>query len=207
MRFGCLLSTFLCTLSFGILGFFMLPLLFEGNETVNAMHTTLLCDTGETFETRFRTESDLRGTVRGGHVYCVAEDGDGEPTLVTEKSILYAMAGFTVPFLVGLVIGISALQKSAAKASDSIVRSSFTVGVGSGKTHSYTLDPNSVDVATLLRQFGIDNAEVKHVVSRSNKTLTEQLQDLQTAYDKRLISKEEFDRLRQEVLDNVSRSS
>lgn len=34
MRFGCLFGVFLMILAFGIMGFFMLPLLFEGNETV-----------------------------------------------------------------------------------------------------------------------------------------------------------------------------
>lgn len=200
MRFGCLLSPLLITLSFAIMGFFMLPLIFEGNETVYAMLTAVLCGPGETFMTDFSTISDLRGTVRGGQVYCVAENG--QSTEVTLKTFLYAGGGFLVTFLVGLVIGMRALSKAAVNSVGGLSRSGVTVRVGGRQA-----DADSADVSALLRQFGIDNSGGKHVENRSGKSLNERLQDLQAAYDNRLITREEYDRLRQEVLDNATRLS
>lgn len=208
MRFGCLFGIGLMVLAFGIMGFFMLPLLFEGNESVMAIQAAVLCGPGETFTTDFYTMSDLRGTARGGQVYCVAEDGTR--TEATGKSMLYAMIGFIVPFMLGLFLAMRGASKQSQGSLDDLLAASGQGGFTSGSVQvdrrTYEIDPKSVDVKALLQQFGIDAGDGVQV-QRGGGSLTEQLKDLQAAYDKQLITREEYDRLRQQILDRSSGSS
>lgn len=209
MRFGCLFSVILSILAFAVMGFFMLPLMFEGNETVMEWQAAVLCKSGETFTTDFRTQTDLRGTVRGGQVYCVDESGDY--TNVTGKSIVYAGGGFAVFFIIGLVFGMRSIARTAQDGIGQLLQPHMK-GAGAGGTvrvssGSYQIDPGKVDVNALLKQFGVEGADLRQIDTGSGRTLTEQLKDLQTAYDKQLITREEYERLRQEIINNITRSS
>jgi hypothetical protein len=150
MRFGCLFGLFLIILAFGIMGFFMLPLLFEGN-------------------------------------------------------------GFTVPLIIGLVFSTRGARRRSLATVNGILGAHLDNLPASGSVQidrrSYQIDPNSVDVNALLQQFGLSDAGGVQGQRSGGGSLTAQLKDLQTAYDKQLITKDEHDRLRQQILDNASRSS
>jgi hypothetical protein len=209
MRSGCFFGAFLMLLAFGIMGFFMLPLLFEGNETIMAWQAAVLCEPGQTFATDFYTERDLRGTRRGGQVYCVG--ADSTRVNVTEKSVIYALVGFTVPFIIGLVFSTRGMQRRSRARVNGILGAHLDNLPASGSVQidrrTYQLDPKSVDVNALLQQFGLSDAGGVQAQRSGGGSLTEQLKDLQTAYDRQLITKDEYDRLRQQILDNASRSS
>lgn len=209
MRFGCLFSVILSILAFAVMGFFILPLIFEGNETVMEWQAAVLCKSGETFTTDFRAQTDLRGTVRGGQVYCV--DENGAFTNVTSKSIVYAGGGFTLFFLLGLFLGIRSISMTAQDGIGQLLQPHMQGGAAGGSVQvsrsSYQIDPGKVDLNALLKQFGVENVDLEQIDRGGSRTLTEQLKDLQTAYDKQLITREEYERLRQEIIDNITRSS
>lgn len=194
MRMGCAFGSLLMLLSFVLMGFFMLPLIFEDNETVMDWQTAVVCGQGERFTTAFTTQSDLRGTVRGGQVYCVAEDGT--QTNVTGRTMLYALIGFTLPFLAGLVLTMRGMAGAALRVAGSAVQID---------RQTFPLDPKSTDVNAILRNFGVSLDDVQPSDPDGGRTLTAQLQDLQAAYDQRLLTREEYERARQQIIDNATR--
>ncbi len=122
---GCVLALVLNVIAFAALfGLAVLPVIFENNSTLMNLQETLYCKGNETFVQDFHTQSDLRGTVRGGQIYCI--DGSGNQRNVTGKAFLYAGAGFTVPFLIGLVLSMGGLTAVTGSGIRGVVRRAKT---------------------------------------------------------------------------------
>lgn len=192
-----LIGILLMIAGFGVMFFFMLPLVFEGNETVYGWQAAVLCGAGEEFITDFTTGPGRRGGVqRGGLTYCVSPDGT--LTEVTGTSALYALVGFLALFLTGLGVTMSAISRSVRRVVSS---AAGDAGISiNGDQLKKWMDSAGVSTGSNAAKLRIGD------IMGSSKSLTEQLRDLQDAYDQRLISREEYEHLRQQIIDSSSRS-
>lgn len=217
MRLGCVFGSLLMLLGFAIMGFFIMPT-GEDAGTIHELRKSFLCQPDDQLVYRYQMRMSSSGMSQGNFLYCISPSG--EETDVTMQSMIYVFGGFMVPFNIGLVITIVAAQKMKTQATtdlmsqalggtlnDAIARGSVQV-----TKQNYTVSPDNFDLDAFLKQLNINDPDIVQTTSSSrsssgSKTLTEKLKDLQTAYDKHLISKEEYDRLRQRILDGDSGSS
>jgi hypothetical protein len=188
----------------------------EGQPQLMGILALISCGAGEQFVQDFRTEQDLRGTRRGGQVYCV--DAAGEERNVTGDLFVKAMVAFLVPFFVGLGLTMSAQkqrQATAMLAGDSgaftfpsslatgsdqaVVGEDGTIRFGDMEVRFTGGQPTVVNVETDSQTWTVPGSGT---VSGSGDFVT-RLKQLQTAYDKGLINRDEYERLRQQILDNM----
>ena len=209
---GCLFGLLLHSVAFCILlGLAVLPVIFENNSTLMDLQETVYCSNGETFVQDFHTQTDLRGTVRGGQIYCV--DASGNQRNVTGKAFLYAGVGFAVPFVVGLLLligGSAALTGSGVRG---VLKRAKTQPTTSGAP---PLVVRMNHTGTAPRDFSPENPEEfqqlfdviaqqadRAGINSANDTLSERLRQLEDARSANMISSEEYERLRREILDNM----
>jgi hypothetical protein len=174
-KVGCLVMIVGMVALFAIVVIPVLPFLETSPEIDNFL-APLICGPNERIEREQYSTTDREGTSYSMNVNCV--DLENQSRDATGRWVLVGIVGFTVPLVVGLFAFIFGVNRFVAKRKNQFV---------SGIPLSMSGQPFSIT-------FGPDD----------DKSLTERLQELQQAYDSRLISKEEFDRLRQEVLDSVS---
>lgn len=202
-RIGCWLSLLLMAFAFvALFGLVVIPVLpfGENNPTLMQIKGALLCAPGQTYVMEGQNFSDFRGSGRRFDVYCVAEDGT--KVNVIEKDFLVSAALFAVPFVIGLLLGIFALSARVNRrarqfiqgvqvSEDGVVRvggMQFRVQKGSMNTPSGSTSDwlNSPQMA----QTGQGAAD-----------LTGKLQQLKEAYTKGLITQDEYEKMRQRILD------
>lgn len=196
----------------GVLGAFGSGFGFSGfqdaiNAAVNGEETAAaLCREGETLETSRGASTYTQGTGWAASVsyYCV--DGDGERREVTGEfaQTLFGSVTSAMPGLLG-GIGLSALLSTCGTG---LLVLGIIVAVMRGRrgmqvvtTQSYVAgaDLNSI-LAARARQ--MPSATVVSS-SASGGDLTARLEQLKTAFDKKLISQEEYDRARKAILDEM----
>jgi hypothetical protein len=209
---GCVLALVLNVVAFAALfGLAVLPVMFENNSTLMNLQETLYCRDGETFVQDFHTQSDLRGTVRGGQIYCV-DDASGQQHNVTGKAFLYAGVGFAVPFIVGLVLGMGGITALTGSGVRAVVRRASAQTAAGGapmivrvNQREMALDDLPPDTADLIQQaLGAAQHVVANRGAANAAPLADRLRQLQDARSANLISSEEYERLRREILDNMN---
>ncbi|MDX2076401.1 MAG: SHOCT domain-containing protein [bacterium] len=197
MRGGCLLSTIAIFLDGFFFVFLFAPLLFADTafaEQSKQFQGALLCgqDTYsvETFKASYHEPGEM------GLLF-LCTDSNGKETDVTGGFIIIAMVAFIVPFLLIMVL----LTRGTSKlAQPTIASQGVVVSVDS---------QFSPEVHEKLKQFGLGgivdqfNAIAFDNMPNGDKSLTEQLQEVQDAYDKNLITREEYDQLRQRIINNA----
>jgi hypothetical protein len=215
-RFGCFLQIF----AFGWLAaLIVLPVLpfTADNQTIDQYLTRLLCQPDEKLQRNMFTTSREVGEV-GYSMSPMCVDLEGQERDVSVTWGLLGVAGFLVPFILGLllfIVGVSraasrwqtaggneeALQRTlnAAGMTTTVVRGTPTV-----QSNTYTTsDP--AEIQALLKSFGLPADMLNTQTDQSGaNSLSEKLRELQEARDSGLISEEEFQRLRQEILDNMA---
>jgi hypothetical protein len=198
-RMGCLLGILL--IGFAVAALFALvviPVLpfGENNPTLMQIKGALVCEPGQQYIMEGHNFSDNRGSGRRFNVYCVGQDGTKVD--IIEKDFLVSLVLFVVPFLVGLFLTIGASAALARGVTRNVLQdvsgfqmtndgsvnvSGMQIRVARSGNPSMPIDPNAL-------LFGENQA-----------TLAEKLQQLEQARTQGLISQDEYDKMRQRILD------
>jgi hypothetical protein len=198
-RMGCLLGVLL--IGFAVVALFALvviPVLpfGENNPTLMQIKGTLVCEPGQQYVMEGYNFSDNRGSGRRFNVFCVGDDG--AKLDVMEKDFLVSLVLFVVPFLVGLFLTIgasTALARGVTRRAlqdvsgfqmgqdGSINVSGMQIRVQRSGVESMPIDPNAF-------QFGDQSV-----------TLADKLKQLEQARTQGLITQDEYDKMRKQILD------
>lgn len=206
---------------------------FRDNSFLMSLQAAINCPPGYTFENEFDTYRPRPGeTVESATGYCISPDGDREQ-LTEEgqiRFILIAVGAFVVPFLLGLFMVIGGMSRNVTKRAMNYAMNNPTsryanmMGISSTKADT-TSAPVSVDpqLAKMFQNMtGIDieqavasgKAQVTSYQSddlppsarfsvESTESLTERLRQLEEAKNAGLITQEEYDQKRREILDSM----
>lgn len=150
------------------------------NPLVKNVMTTLYCNPGETFG---------QSGVRRISTYC--EDGAGNRRDMNTQSVLTSIIAFTAPFMLGLVLFSSGYSAAIRKRQQPNVISGAAV-------MSADLSPETAQtVEQLLR-------EMDTMTNFPKGDLADKLRQLQTARNQGLITADEFERVRKEILNKLA---
>ncbi len=176
-----------------LFGIIVIPVLppTEDNASINNYLQTLLCNPGEKFVREQYQTRDKDGTNYSMTPYCVNSERQRED--VTGKWVLYGGGGFTLFFLLGLMLTIIG-AKRAVQSQAGVFIPQYTSGTING--FGVNLDGLTSEKLKTL------NAQMQAFSTGGD--LATKLKQLQDAKDKGLISTDEYDRLRQRILDDVT---
>jgi hypothetical protein len=161
------------------------PLLAPQTAAVNGLLQSIVCDPGEAYEPRQIVTEDFDGTSYSLHAVCMSERGERD---VTPQQTVLGLAAFLVPFLPGLgftILGAHQLRAHYNRPRD------VTAMVGGRQ------DGNQANPAA-WRQGAVPLA------GASGKTLTEMLSEIDQAYERRLIDRDEYEAARRRAIDEAS---
>ena len=209
---GILLMVVAFVALFGIIVIPVLPPT-QDNATVNNYLTPLLCQPGEHLIREQYVTHDSDGTGYSMTPYCVNSERQRED--VTGRWVLIGGGGFIVPFLLGLLITIVSAARRQQNALFQSVPNSYggtdfavfssgnntkTIGFGDGaiKVNGFEIKMDG------LTQDKINALKSQMQANMGGGDLTTKLKQLQEAKDNGLISSDEYDRLRQKILDDVT---
>lgn len=159
----------------------VLPFL-EDSEAMDNMLQPLLCKSGETIERRQYSTTDSEGTSYSMDVFC--QSATGVRREVTTRWFLFGIVGFLAPFLIGLfavIFGVSRNVKNTAA-------QALEMAQMGGNAQYFGFD---VPVSTVSG------------MPSQNATLSARLKQIEDARAAGLITSEEYDRLRQEILNDM----
>jgi len=219
-----IIGTVLCLIGgLVMLTLIVLPVLpfGEGNPTLMNILAAVVCNPGEKFVQDFHTESDLRGTARGGPVYCIAPNET--QTEVTGSLMVRAVIGSLIPFFAGLFFLTSKPKRPAMVSSagntqvytlpTTFTTQSFTSSDGFQMPHIEVKDGVLKVDGFEIHMDGISPEHLKLFQGTSPifmggaqtnaGSLAAKLKELQEARDSGLITGDEYDRLRKEILDKM----
>lgn len=163
---------------------FIATLLFGGDsipKPIADLHQAIICGGNSEILTETSQSSYHRSSESDFAVYCV--NPEGEKTDVTWK--------FIVIFLFGVTFSAFAFG-------------AFTTWSAKRSSQETDADKNA-RLKQLTRSMGTDNVSVNDLRSPSPDTISAQLKQLDDAYQKRLIDREEYDKARQRLLDNIGK--
>jgi hypothetical protein len=205
VRFGCLLSIIGFVAMFAL---FVIPVMppFADNATIDGYLTPLICREGETIEREQYSYEDSEGTSYSMEVYCVDDDGERRDE-TTRWEIMSAAA--TVPTLgIGILlfvlgVNINARRKKATATNLANYPSGTHVDLdstnapfGAGTSSMFgSSDPSASFGSGMVSSSSSSS-------SSAGKSLAERLQELQDARDAGMVTADEYDRLRKEILDS-----
>ncbi len=156
-----------------------LPMFMPDNATLTNLLDSLLCETGEAYEARPIVTEDSEGTGYSLYAVCAGERGERD---VTPQQTIYGIVAFLVPFLPGLGLSVlGAMQMKARRERPRDVTHLFTG----------TRTENPVSWSHQPMQSG----------GSQMRTLTEKLTEIDEAYEKRLITREEMEIARRKAID------
>ncbi|MCL4877996.1 MAG: hypothetical protein KJ064_15165 [Anaerolineae bacterium] len=171
---GCLLMIFSMVVLFGVTVIPVIPA-FEDNQTIDDLLQPLMCQSGETIQRDQYSRSDTRGTSYSMEVYCVKNNELKRD--VTNRWIMVGVVGFVAPFLIGLF--------------------SFLVGVirGAAKLTGQVVSPLITSPGVMVTTVGKGGASMP---------LADRLKQVEDAHRAGLISLDEYERMRQEIMNDFS---
>jgi hypothetical protein len=188
----------------------------EDSVTVNNYLTPLLCNPGEKLIREQYQTRDSDGTGYSMTPYCVNSERHRED--VTGKWVLIGAGGFLAPFLIGLLVTIVSASAAARRRTGQLLNAypnsyggtDFAIFNASGSNTKNigfsdgTLKVNGFEIKLDgLTQEKIDAMKSQMQATAGGGDLTAKLHQLQEAKDKGLISSDEYDRLRQRILDDM----
>lgn len=192
------------------------------NPTIDRYLAQILCRPGETVVREQYTTSRRDGTGYSANLYCV--DNENQRRDETGKWVIISAVAFVIPLLVGIFVlnlgrmrvhkvvfdgniggssmpGVTFTQFSSGIGASSPIEG-LEINEGSFKFGGMEIRVDSLTperVQTLRQQM---QSVMQNGASAGN--LTEKLRQLQETRDAGLISSEEYEGLRKEILDNVS---
>lgn len=182
-RLGCLL------ILVGILGLIVLLVLpvlppLEYSAELDDLLAPLLCQPDETIQRQQYSYSTDDGQTFSMNVYCL--DGDGRRRDVTDRWALISAGAFALPFMLGLILLISGLSRRAQPAQAAAL-------------------PAVDDLLSTPPMVGGQPVRVSSSSPTSGGlSLADRLKQLQDARDAGLLSAQEYERLRQDILNDVT---
>ncbi|MCD4685265.1 MAG: hypothetical protein K8S97_04955 [Anaerolineae bacterium] len=214
-KMGCFLGVALIGLAVVLMvGLIALPIMAEPDNDDQATRwlETLLCKSGETYTQEEYTIRDSTGTSTNINMYCA--DAIGDTRSVTGRMILITGASFVVPFLLGMTLimfSASWLTRNKVQTfldgaqfvttpDGKVKRSPAEKFKRTGRTQ-WDMGGTQVSVDPRSGQMQIDGQVIQAAGASNDETLSERLQELEDALKKRLITREEYYRLRQRILD------
>ncbi|MBL8165207.1 MAG: SHOCT domain-containing protein [Anaerolineae bacterium] len=179
-RLGCLLLILGMVALCGLVVLPVLPFTAD-TQAIDAALQPLLCNSGETLRRDLYSSSYRPGeTSFSMDVTCL--DSDNRERDVTGQWMLLSAVAFTAPFLIGLTL--------------------FIVGVSRATRRS--LVASTTDFNQVLKATGFNMPPAQTPVrTTNNPTLTQRLKELQEARDVGLITEQEFQQKRKELLDKM----
>jgi hypothetical protein len=207
-RAGCFLGCLLMLVAFGVLGaIVVIPTLpgAENNATIMGLLEPVLCESGETLSQDTSVYTDTRGTTRSPHYYC---EGDTTPRReVTDTATLYGVIGFVGPFLIGLLMVIGGAIWMARRATQTMTSQILTPSIPGGSYQpaadgSFTVNAGGVPIRIQTSGQTARPGVGGVIQAQPNASTAAKLQELQSLLGQGLISQEEYNKLRQEILDD-----
>ncbi len=177
---GCLLMVLSMAVLFGVTVIPVIPA-FKDNQTIDEVLQPLMCESGETLQREQYSRSDTRGTSYSMEVFCVKNNELKRD--VTGRWTLVGVGGFLAPFLIGLAFFLTGVIRGTAKLTGQVVTSSLA---GSGIT---------------IKTAGTGSA---FTFPTGSTSLADRLKQVEEAQQAGLISLEEYQRLRNEILKDFS---
>jgi hypothetical protein len=183
---------------------------------IRSLQTQLFCGEDEVISSEGYRESYMRPGEQGISFYCFNETTQ-EKTNVDGQMMLFSGGIFAGTLILGITLMIIGIPNTASKLAQNFATSS---GIRSDLVQTTINPPINIhgDVRNMseadknkLRQAGLGGiiSAVSDRIEQGGfsvgnqgqaKSLTEQLQDLDQAYEKRLISREEYDTMRQRII-------
>lgn len=160
-------------------------------EATNGLFTSFLCEPDEvlTSITRFAGTDDSSDLY-----YCETEAGDRRE--VTGRIILIALTAFLIPFLSGMAmifIGARRMQSQFTKQ----MLGSFTTQDG----QSITMQQGTIPAENMAQVQHVLGAMTGSMTGASQQSLAERLQEIEDARQQGLLSKLEYEKAREAILD------
>ncbi len=181
-QLGCLL---ILAAILGLTVLIALPALppLEDSPEMDALLAALLCQPGETVQReQYSYRVGWRGENFGVKVYCLGDDGRRD---VTDRWTLIGMGTLAIPCILGLVLIINRLKRRWSRA-----------------------QAGAPPVDDLLRAPPLVGGQPVRISSSAptsgGLSLTDRLKQLQEARDAGLLSAQEYERLRQEILNEMT---
>lgn len=171
---------------FALCGIIVIPVLppFEESTEIDGYLTPLLCQPEETIERdQYSERARGGGTSYSMDVYCIDKDGDRRNE--TGRWALLGGGGFTIPFLIGLFVLIAGTNRSARNSAPTLMTTGTPVNFGTPSNYGTSAS------------FGSSPAP------SAGRTLSERLKQIDDARNQGLITADEYDRLRKEILDEM----
>jgi hypothetical protein len=220
-----LLGVFLILAAVGLLVVMVVVPVLPGtaeNTTIDRYLAQILCRPGETVVREQYTTSRRDGTGYSANIYCLNNENQRRDE--TGKWVIISAAAFVIPLLVGIfVLNLGRLRVHKVVFDSNIDGSSipgvtftqFRTGIG-GASPIEGLEINEGSVKFGGMEIRVDSLtpervqalrqQMQSVVQNgaSGGNLAEKLRQLQETRDAGLISSEEYEGLRKEILDNVS---
>ncbi|MCC6803144.1 MAG: SHOCT domain-containing protein [Anaerolineae bacterium] len=221
---GCLLMIAAMVLLFALVVIPVIPQTAD-NSTIDNYLKAILCQPTDRLirdqYSYYDYDSDGGGTAFSMNVYC--ENTAEQREDVTGKWTLISIGAFLAPFLLGLLLFIVGITRRAMKATQQIgnlvTARSFggspqvmVTRYGSSSSPIEGLDINEGVLKVGGMEIPLNNSSAQQVETFSRPTgqaapgettLAARLRQLQEARDAGLISMDEYDRVRKEILDNM----
>jgi hypothetical protein len=177
------------------------------NEFVNEQLTSLLCDPEE----RLTEVSSASNTGQGNNTSFYCEFSNGQRRDVTAGAVGIIAGAFLVPFLTGLFLVIGAgmgMAKRRVQEFTQTIMSTIpqegggvqTIDLRGGSTAN--IPPEAME--RLQEVFGKLGMAFSTMGEMNRDDLTDRMEELKDALDKGLITPEEYESVRQRLLDNFS---
>lgn len=222
---GCLLMIAAMVLLFGLVVIPVIPQTANISTIDNYLKAILCQPTDRLIRDQYSYydyDSDGGGTAFSMNVYC--ENAAEQREDVTGKWTLISIGAFLAPFLLGLLLFIIGVTRRAMKATQQIGNLVTTSGFagspqqvvvtryGSSSSPIEGLDINEGVLKVGGMEIPLNNYSAQQVGTLSRQTgqpapgettLAAKLRQLQEARDAGLISMDEYDRVRKEILDNM----
>lgn len=191
-------------LIFAAVAFLVGNFIFADNESLKSFYGSFLCGNDETM-TVLRQNWSMANGEHGQSIVYLCENEAGEQRNISDSMIPIMVVGFGGLLLAGILMTTVAASKiKSTKQKNAFTYEGGTVNLidmnkEDVKIKRGDLDPEMQD---MLRHV-LSNVTTATVQASGQNDLSDRLQQLKDAYNKNLITKEEYDRVRQAILDSM----